>query len=68
MKTHYYGGKLTVFVIPFYWPWQTYLAIPATSIPSERAFSAAGHIVNKKRACLHPSSVNMLVFLSENLK
>lgn len=44
-----------------------YLAIPATSVPSERAFSAAGHIVNKKRACLQPSSVNMVVFLSENL-
>ncbi len=44
-----------------------YLPIPATSVPSERAFSAAGHIVNKKRACLLPSSVNMLVFLSENL-
>lgn len=47
---------------------KTYLVIPATSVPSERAFSTAGHIVNKKRACLHPSSVNMLVFLSENLQ
>ena len=45
-----------------------YLCIPATSVPSERAFSAAGHIVNKKRACLLPSSINMLVFLSENLQ
>ncbi len=45
-----------------------YLCVPATSVPSERAFSSAGHIVNKKRACLHPSSVNMLVFLSENLQ
>ena len=45
-----------------------YLAIPATSVPSERAFSYAGHIVNTKHACLLPSNVNMLVFLAENLE
>ena len=45
-----------------------YLAIPATSVPSERAFSIAGHISNVKRACLLPASVNMLVFLTENLQ
>lgn len=45
-----------------------YLAIPATSVPSERAFSSAGRIVNSKHSCLHPSSVNMLVFLAENLQ
>lgn len=44
-----------------------YLALPATSTPSERAFSIAGSIVNKKRACLLPENVNMLVFLYENL-
>ena len=44
-----------------------YLCIPATSVPSEHAFSIAGHIVNRKRACLNPDSVNMLVFLAENL-
>ena len=44
-----------------------YLCIPATSVPSERAFRTAGHVVNRKRACLNPDSVNMLVFLVENL-
>ena len=44
-----------------------YLPIPATLVPSERAFSSAGHIVNAKRASLLPNSVNMLVFLAENL-
>ena len=44
-----------------------YLAIPATSVPAERAFSTAGNIVNQKRACLLPENVNLLVFLAENL-
>ena len=44
-----------------------YLAIPATSVPSERAFSAAGHIANERRSCLLPDSITMLVFLAENL-
>ena len=45
-----------------------YLIIPATSVPSERVFSAAGHIANQKRACLLPENVSMLVFLAENLQ
>ncbi len=43
------------------------LCIPATSTPSERLFSTAGHIINSKRACLDPDNVNMLCFLAENL-
>ena len=58
-STHY--PNLTVFA-------KKYLAIPATSIPVERAFSMAGNIVNQKRACLLPENVNLLVFLAENLK
>lgn len=45
-----------------------YLCVPATSVPSERQFSAAGNIVTAKRNCLKPSKVNQLCFLSANLK
>ena len=44
-----------------------YLAIPATSVPSERAFSHGGHVVNVKKSCLLPDNVKMLVFLVETL-
>ena len=45
-----------------------YLCVPATSLPSKRAFSVAGHVVNEKRSSLLPENVNMLVFLSANLE
>ena len=43
-----------------------YLCVPASSVPSERIFSTAGNIVNKKRACLSSENVDMLVFLNKN--
>jgi len=45
-----------------------YLITPATSVPSERVFSAAGHITNQKHACLLPENVRILVSLAENLQ
>ena len=46
---------------------KSYFAIPATSVPAERIFSTAGHIVNEKRNCLNPETVDMLIFLNKNL-
>lgn len=43
---------------------QKYLATPATSVPCERLFSLAGHIVQKKRAALSSENVSRLVCLS----
>ena len=43
-----------------------YMCIPATSVPSECAFSTAGHVVNWCRASLAPETVDMLVFLNCN--
>ena len=44
-----------------------YLAIPASSAPTERLFSKAGQIVTAKRVQLKPNKANMLVFLAENV-
>ena len=44
-----------------------YLAIPATSSPSERLFSKAGQVSTPARAQLKPEKVDQLVFLAENL-
>ena len=44
-----------------------FLAIPATSAPSERAFSTAGNLVSLRRASLKVDRVSDLLLLKENL-
>lgn len=43
------------------------LAVPASSVPSERIFSLAGNIVTNKRTKLSPENVDSLIFLAKNL-
>ena len=43
-----------------------YLAIPATSAPSERVFSLAGNICSRRHASLSPDHLDALVFLNAN--
>ena len=45
-----------------------YLGTPSTSVPCERLFSVAGHVVQKKRASLSSENVNNLVCLSNWLR
>lgn len=44
-----------------------YLSIPATSVPSERLFSKAGHILSDRRSRLTPKKLDQLIFLSDNI-
>jgi hypothetical protein len=43
-----------------------YLAIPATSVPSERIFSSTGLIISDRRNRLKPSHVEQLIFINKN--
>jgi hypothetical protein len=59
-KTHQYS-------FPVFSPLaRIYLAIPATSAPSERIFSSASYIASKRRSSMHPETLELLVFLSKN--
>ncbi len=42
-----------------------YLCAPATSAPSERLFSAAGHTISKDRAAMNPEVAEALIFLHD---
>lgn len=46
----------------------SYLGIPATSVPRERVFSTAGDIVTAQRASLLPDNVDKMVFLKNNVQ
>jgi hypothetical protein len=44
-----------------------YLCIPATSAPSERIFSMASRLINKRRARLTPENAGRMIFVNRNL-
>ena len=39
-----------------------YLAIPASSVASERLFSAQDRLISKMRSCMLPKNAEMLIF------
>jgi hypothetical protein len=43
-----------------------FLCIAASSTPSERMFSASGHLTSDKRSRLTPDNANVLLFLNKN--
>ena len=43
-----------------------YLGITATSVPSERLFSAVGNVISSKRSNLKPVKVEKMIFLKRN--
>lgn len=44
-----------------------YLAIPATSAPSERVFSVGGRVLEKRRASLKPKTARAVMLVHENI-
>jgi hypothetical protein len=47
---------------------RVYLAVPATSAPSERVFSKANHIISKTRCRLDPAKAGRMIWLSSMIK
>ena len=45
-----------------------YLAIPATSVPAERVFSASGEVISKKRSRIGDDCARMLIVLHGNME
>jgi len=45
-----------------------YLTIPASSVESERLFSACGRVISKLRSSLLPENAECIVFLNKNAK
>jgi zinc finger BED domain-containing protein 1 (E3 SUMO-protein ligase ZBED1) len=55
-------------VMPLIWKYaRIVLAIPATSAPSERAFSSAGNLVTQKRSRLGGDKVEEILMVKENM-
>ena len=44
------------------------LCVPASSAASERVFSTAGRLLEKRRTNLSPGTVNSLLFLQSNME
>lgn len=53
-------------MFPFVEAVRAYLAIPASSAPSERVFSIAGFIFNKRRQRMAADKLSSLVFIHDN--
>jgi len=44
-----------------------YLAIPATSVQSERLFSATGRLISKAHSRLLPEHADSLIYINKNM-
>ncbi|XP_078019733.1 uncharacterized protein LOC117255843 isoform X2 [Epinephelus lanceolatus] len=43
-----------------------YFCVPASSTPSKRVFSCAGHTISQERCRISPEKANMVIFLQKN--
>jgi hypothetical protein len=61
-KSKQFDGSL----LPFIEVVKKFFCIPATSVPSEAIFSAAGDLINENRSRLNPRHVDKILFLNRN--